>query len=139
MAGLDFYKMWEDPIIRDANPGEALGGNLKNLGNYCCVRTTHALLSAGHKITIASDYKDKYGNKYIIKVVTMKSYMSNNFGSPTRLTSKEGGRGRNGIVCFDNCGFSDATGHFDLWNGNSMETAYGEYWSQAKDVFLWQF
>lgn len=34
--------------------------------------------------------------------------------------------GRNGIVVFDVSGWSDASGHFTLWNGTSRKLAYAE-------------
>jgi hypothetical protein len=41
--------------------------------NFCTVRLSYALTWLGHPITIPSDYKDKDGNKYIIKCSTMKN------------------------------------------------------------------
>jgi len=113
-----------------------LGGNLKGLENYCCVRVSHALMRAGHKITQKSDYKDADGNKYIIRVVSMKSYMTGTFGEPLKVTESSA-KGKQSIICFDECGFSDATGHFDLWNGSNA--AYKEYWNKTTKVYLWEF
>lgn len=57
-----------------------------SIGNYCCVRVSHALITGGHPITRASDYKDKNGNKYIIRVVTMKEYLTEKYGAPVTVT-----------------------------------------------------
>lgn len=51
---------------------EEVGGNIKGLGNYCAVRLSYALIKCGHPIKRNSDYKDKNGNKYIIKSKSME-------------------------------------------------------------------
>jgi len=110
-----------------------LGGNLKGLGNYCCVRVSHALITAGHPISCRSDYKDKQGNKYIIKVATMKDYLTSLYGASI-LVTQSSARGKKGIIVFD-VSFEDATGHADLWDGSSC--AYQDYWNRASAVHLW--
>ena len=147
-----FAKLWNDPITRmsASQIHSTLGGNLTSLTNCCCVRVSHALLSNGAPITITSDYKDKNGNKYIIRVKTMKTYLKNKYGNPVNVT-KSSASGKKGVIVFD-CHFQDATGeklinikmfynhfttgHVDLWNGNSC--AYQEYWDRATAVYLWQ-
>ena len=132
-----FNNLWNDPVTK-MSPREIenkLGGNLKGLSNYCCVRVSHALISASHPITRESDYKDKNGNKYIIRVKTMKEYLTNKYGSPIDVT-KETAKGKRGIIIFDVSGWSDATGHADLWDGNNC--AYQEYWNKASKVHLWE-
>jgi len=128
--------MWGDPVttMSGAAIEQQLGGNLKGLGNYCCVRVSHAMITAGHSITRTSDYKDKNGNKYIIKVATMKDYLTGKYGNPTKVT-KATAAGKKGIIVFD-VSFSDATGHADLWNGSSC--AYQDYWDRASSVSLWE-
>ena len=84
---------------------------MEGLGNYCAVRLSYALTKCGHPIKINSDYKDKNGTKYIIKVATMEKYLNDNYKASKKITSIDG---KNGIVCFKNCGFNDATGHVDV-------------------------
>lgn len=135
---LDFDKMWNDPIVTNTDPGSILGGNVKGLGNFCCIRVSHALMTAGHTINIESSYYDDNKNYYIIKCDTMETYMQDNFGDPTTLIDEASAAGKTGIIFFKKCGFSDATGHFDLWNGS--ETAYKSYFDRAQEgIFLWEF
>jgi len=77
----------------------------------CCVRISHALIVNGHKITLNSDYKDKDGNKYIIKCITMNDYLKDNYSNEKKKIDNLSNK--NGIVFFD-IAFTDATGHFDL-------------------------
>jgi hypothetical protein len=53
--------------------------------NFCTVRLSYALTWLGHPITIPSDYKDKDGNKYIIKCSTMKKYLEDKYGEGTEI------------------------------------------------------
>jgi hypothetical protein len=55
--------------------------------NFCTVRLSYALTWLGHPITIPSDYKDKDGNKYIIKCSTMKKYLYDKYGKGTKIYS----------------------------------------------------
>ena len=63
--------LWGHVNATRGNAIEAVGGNIPGLGNYCAVRLSYALIKCGHPIKINSDYKDKNGNKYIIKTKTM--------------------------------------------------------------------
>ena len=131
-----FGAMWYDPICSaEANRvKQELGGNLGGLTNLCCVRVSHALTTAGHRIRRSSDFKDKHGNPMIIRVVTMKEYLAQQFGAPSRVTLQSAA-GKQGIIVFD-VPFSNATGHCDLWNGRSC--AFQAYWETATAVWLWQ-
>ena len=40
------------------------------------------------------------------------------------------------MICFEVDGWSDATGHFDLWNGS--ECIHSDYFSKASKVHLWE-
>eukprot|EP01083_Nonionella_stella_P229639 812561_1 len=122
-----FDVLWSDPItsMEPDDIGAELGGNLKELHNYCCIRTSHALITARHPITINSDYKDKNGNKYIIKVQTMKNYLTNKYGKATKITQHTA-KNMKGIICFDVSIWVNATGHIDLWNGEKC--AKKAYW-----------
>jgi len=133
MVSLNFEDMWNDPIIRETDPGAILGGQLIDLGNYCCVRVSHALMTAGHTITQPSDFKDKYKRPYIIKCDTMDSYLRSKLGPPIGVSSSTAA-GKRGIIFFKKR-FRNATGHFDLFDGSSC--AYSEYWD-ADDIYLWE-
>jgi len=136
MSSSQFTKMWNDPVVR-MSPDQiksSLGGNLSSLTNFCAVRVSHALLHAGHPIRIPSDYKDKDGNKYIIRVKTMKSFLEGKFGNG-QMISKESSKGKYGVVIFEDCGWSDATGHADLISDGQV--GHKSFWDQSKRVWFW--
>ena len=78
------------------------------------------MILAGHPITIASDYKDSKGNKYIIKVKTMKTYLTDKYGAPTKITSKVN---KKGIILYEISSYSDATGHVCLYKNGQFKNA----------------
>lgn len=99
----------------------------------CCVRVSHALAAGGGPISIPSDYADSAGNRGIIKVATMKSYLRSKYGAPVPAA---GPAGKKGVIAFD-VAFSDATGHADLWDGSSC--AYKSYWGDMSAAYIWEF
>ncbi|KAH0789534.1 hypothetical protein GPJ56_006500 [Histomonas meleagridis] len=134
---MDFDKMWADTIYDDDNPGTTLGGNLTSLTNFCCVRLSHALMSGGHTITQTSDFKDKNGKRYIIRCATMKAYLTQKISAPKKILAIT--KTTRGIVYFEDCGFSDATGHFALVKKGVFRRAGDNYSNLAKSIYLWEF
>jgi hypothetical protein len=69
----------------------------------------------------------------------MRGYLSARYGLPSIDAAPEDAlealAGRPGIILFD-VDFSDATGHFDIWNGQWVR--YREYFRQARSVLLWK-
>lgn len=109
----------------------ALGGewpklvNDKDYQNTCAIRLSIAFQASGYKIpakfkeAIAGD-----GRPIIIKVKTMWDYVTETVGPFTWGMSKEPGSeikipAKKGIIVYHKA-FSDATGHFDLWNTSSF-------------------
>lgn len=131
-----FSQLQRDPVLRMSadDVKKTLGGNLTSLTNMCCVRMSHALTAARFPITVPSDYRDRAGNKYIIRVTTMEKHLRSLLGEPARVT-QESAHGRQGIILF-HVAFSDASGHVDLWNESKCE--YEEYWTRASSVLLWE-
>lgn len=101
---------------------EGVGGNIPGLGNYCAVRLSYALIKCGHPIKRTSDYKDKSGNKYIIKAKTMEEYLNGYYKPGKAINSIQG---LSGIVYFKDCGFDSASGHVDvIVNGKVADSDY---------------
>lgn len=80
--------------------------------------------------------------RYAYRVAEMLKYLRLKFGKPTVLVKRtpDGSippefKNRKGIIVFNDCGWSDATGHVDLWNGTECR-GHG-YWDKAKEVYLW--
>jgi len=45
-------------------------------------------------------------------------------------------RGKKGIIIFDVEGWSDATGHADLWDG--MSVVGSDYGDKATSIYFWE-
>ena len=119
--------------LANVDVGSFLGGNMKGLGNYCAVRLSYALIKCGHPIKRTSDYKDKNGNKYIIRTLTMEQYLNDYYKEGQKINSI---MGQSGIVFFKDCGFGDAAGHVDvIVNG---KVAHQDYSTHAKQIVLWK-
>lgn len=78
---------------------------------------------------------------YIFRVTELANYMLQKYGKPQVWAKKTDNpraavHGKKGVILFVVSGWSDATGHFDLWTG--QEPAGSEYFDKASDVFLWQ-
>lgn len=106
-----------------------MGGNLLNLGNYCAIRLSYGLIKCGHPIKINSDYKDKNGNKYIIKAKTMEGYLNDYYQQSQNVQSV---KGLSGIVYFKDCGFGDASGHIDVMVNGKCAGTDEDYSTKAK-------
>lgn len=78
---------------------------------------------------------------YIFRVTELANYMLQRYGRPQVWAKKTDNpraavHGKKGVILFVVSGWSDATGHFDVWNG--QDPAGSEYFDKASDVFLWQ-
>ena len=65
------------------------------------------------------------GKFYIFRVKDFKSFLDDKY-SKNKYTYKEQGKldGKKRVIVFEDCTFSDATGHLDLYNGNEVEGTY---------------
>jgi len=79
------------------------------------------------------------GYHYALRVREFRRYLIDTYGSPDLLAKggspPEDWRRHKGIIVFDVRGWSNATGHVDLWNGVGCE--YACYWGKASEVMLW--
>lgn len=122
-------------------PNELLQDLYKNLGgewptkindpawrNTCCVRISISLNKSGHPIPNAKkEAITGDGKNIIIKVLSMKKHLESSIGLSTWGMSKQPGipitkndlPNFSGIIAY-HVGWDDATGHFDLWTGNSF-------------------
>ncbi|MCF1459306.1 MAG: type VI secretion system amidase effector protein Tae4 [Shewanella sp.] len=109
----------------------ALGGEWPNLVddpnyvNTCAIRMSITLHKCG--IAIPTKYKEAVagdGRALIIKVKTMWEFVNEKFGEFSWGMSKPEGAeltlpARKGIIGY-HAAYSDATGHFDLWDGGTF-------------------
>ena len=105
--------------------------------NTCAIRTTLAMRAIGIEMGDIANarWKDKERRKYLIRVKEVNAYMHAAFGPPTWVggAGRDTGRrdqwgekiyenpasimGKAGLIRYSDCPFSDASGHFDVWDG----------------------
>ena len=96
---------------------------------HMCYALNHAGFSihgdAGLTVISGSD-----GYRYGFRVSEFKRYMEHHFGPAQPFTGSQ-----QGIICFDVSVWSDATGHFDLWDGGACR--HEGYFNVAKAEHIW--
>lgn len=82
---------------------------------------------------------------YALRVKEFRKYLENKFGKPD-LVHKNVRKlsavptdfiGKTGIIAFEVAGWSDASGHFTLWNGHRC-LDNSDYWGNSHEVVLWE-
>lgn len=119
--------------------------NPKDFANACALRLSYAFNMCGddYKIPFSkgktgSGDTDSDGVKewYYYKVNDMVDYLNDTFGSSQKTTIDDI-QGKQGIISFSDCNWSDATGHLDIWDGN---TCIGEDHEDAcSTINFWDF
>jgi hypothetical protein len=127
----------------------SIGGkiDLPWLTNTCVVRVSRAFNYSGQKIP--KDFQGLEtveggdGLRYAFRVDEFEYFMDKRFGNALIDVNKErftdsikDSLGRlKGVIMFRVAGWSDATGHMDLWNGE--ECATESYFDKANAIKLW--
>ena len=127
--------------------GNKIGGKVKVntdggfFTNTCCIRMSYAFNYAGYEFKqneygTTSSWGD--GKYYIFRVKDFKSFLDDKYSSKkyiyqdkSKLDSKKG------VIVFEDCNFSTATGHVDLYNGNEVEGT--GYFNECSTYTLYQF
>lgn len=151
----NFEEMW----LAYPNPGQSSSAAKATIGgrvdadwikNTCVVRVSRALNYSDQPIPQSSNDEivtvtGADNLNYALRVREFSKYMDRVYGPATLHHEYEGGQGgavppsfvgREGIIMFDVDGWSDATGHFDLWNGGRCRHA--AYFNRASSVSLWE-
>jgi hypothetical protein len=156
----DFDKLWGAYPNGEADEVKALiGGGVNEawITNTCTIRLSRAFNYAGREWRIPKGHafadqsampkvlntvRGADGLRYAFRVREFLKYLKEKFGKPQIRVFKARGEGmpeqfagRRGIAVFNDCGWSDATGHVDLWNKDQI--AHPAYWEEAKEVYLW--
>ena len=66
-------------------------------------------------------------------------YQTQNYGAPKVVDPgkyKQTLKGEKGIIVFEIKGWSDATGHADLWDGNKV--VRDDYGAKAHNILFWE-
>lgn len=134
------------PAIKAPAVKALIGGNVDAdyITTCCAIRMSRALNESGAPIPKRfpglTTVSGADGKRYALRVKEFRVYLRTSYGPPS-LSARGGAvadsfRGVPGIIVFDVRGWSDASGHVDLWNGSAC--AYEGYWAQAFEVLLWQ-
>jgi hypothetical protein len=148
----NFDQMWSNY----PNPGEGsdaakatIGGavNTPIVNNTCVARISRSMNYSGHRIpaNVPGLWTLRGADKlnYALRVQEMRRYLKRIYGRPNvaQTFPEPGGpvseafAGAQGIICFVVTTWSDATGHFDLWNGERC--IHSNYFHEAASVELW--
>ena len=111
--------------------GDKIGGKVKiniddgHFQNACALRLSYALNKVGVIITAqdgaVSSGAD--GKKYLYRIDDVEKLVKNKLIFPEILTGiiSSDFKGKQGIIVFRGCGWSDAAGHIDLYDGTKVE------------------
>jgi hypothetical protein len=138
-----FDKIWAAYPHGEASEVKKLIGGAVDaawITNTCAIRVSRALNEAGFAIprTVAGLNTVRGGDnkRYAYRVAELRRYMRTVLGRPDITSSNpDDFIGKKGLIVFEVRGWSDATGHFDLWDGT--QPAHAEYFDRASSVQLW--
>jgi len=152
-----FDKLWKwYPHGEAPDVKRRIGGDIDAewISNTCTVRVTRSMVMSGAGIDPSFKLangknillvKGADGKGLAIRVAEFKQYAVAKYGAPTLKHKNPGDgsetipsifQGKRGMIMFDVRVWSDATGHFDLWDGSSC--AHNCYFDKAREVWLWE-
>jgi hypothetical protein len=144
----DYWRYPTPDAARKYIGGETLD---KDITNTCTIRMSHAMNASGAPVPkvwqTITNREGRNKQYYIIRVVNFRAWMEHMFGPPDLTFTKKAGdkfqrhrlEGNEGVIAFD-IGFTDATGHFDLWYRDKFsheDNGGQEYLMRAKQISLW--
>ncbi len=149
----NFAKMWDAypyPNGEADQVKQAIGGQVEAnwITNTCVIRVSRSFNYAGHPIPDdhhgLNTITGADGLRYAFRVQEFYRYLLNAYGQPmlSHTYVELGGQappefiGRKGIICFIVKGWTDATGHMDLWDGRAC--IHQAYFDKASKVHLWE-
>ena len=145
MALPSFSSMWTNYPFPGGSSSAAkakIGGNV-NMGwitNTCVIRLSYCFNKSGHPIPNGypglNTARGGDGKRYAYRVREFKTFLERKYKYADASGDRSAVDGKRGIIMFDVAGWSDATGHFDLWNGSSCR--HKAYFENASVVHLWE-
>lgn len=133
------------------------------IANTCVIRVSYALNQSGLQnmrvstkfypgLNIISDKANPDYGPYAYRVEEFSQYLVRRYGRPSIVrvfdnsvetveSVREAFRGKKGVILFVVNTWSDATGHFDLWDGDrgdGGEAIHEEYFERSSHIFLWE-
>lgn len=146
----NFDSMWNEyPSGEAAAIKRRIGGNVNAewITNTCVVRVSRAFNYSGHDVPKdrANLVTVKGGDqlRYAFRVKEFRGYLKAVYGAPS-VTFEDGPTDevpseflrKQGVIGFEVKGWSDATGHFDLWK--DTKCIGSDYFNRAHKVELWE-
>jgi len=151
----NFDQMWDAYPAPGGSADEVrriIGGRVEAMppGNTCVIRVSRAFNESGNAIPSRSNdelltVEGGDGKEYALRVRELTRYLERKYG-PADLEQRypepgggeipESFKGRQGVIVFEVEGWSDATGHADLWNGSTCR--HNCYFAKASRVMLWE-
>lgn len=136
--------MWNQyPTGSSSAVKSRIGGNVNGgwIANTCVIRVSYCFNKCGDPIPANHagllTVRGGDGRRYALRVAEFKPFLEKRYRKATITgTDRAAFAGKQGVIMFDVAGWSDATGHFDLWNGSSARHA--DYFGKAKAVYLWE-
>jgi hypothetical protein len=131
-----FASLWNNYPNGDPDAVKAMIGGHVNatwITNTCVIRMCYALNHSGYLVHPTGGLhtiSGKDGLQYGYRVSEFKRFMEANFGPPEAFNASQ-----QGIICFDVSVWSDATGHFDLWDG--QQCRHEGYFNVASAEHIW--
>ena len=139
MESSDVYKLIGGLVF------ENYKSNPEGFANACALRLSYAFNWCGEdcKIPYVADKTgsgDADGNNvkewYFYRVSDMANYLNDTYGNYEEVL-KENIMGKQGIIGFSDCNFSNASGHLDIWDGEKCLD--GDYSSNCETIYFWEF
>ena len=125
--------------------GDYIGGKVKvnidngTFENGCAIRMSYAINYAGLEIKNSDDISVVSGDDkkwYIYRVKDLKTFIDSNFSDKETVKKLKDLDGKKGIIIFENCNFSNATGHADLFDGTNVLGS--DYSNSCNSIILYK-
>lgn len=150
-----FLQAWQNFSVVNVNVpavGEIIGGNVgsnislgvedptQGFTNACAIRMSYTLNYSGAKVQRGS-WKTVSGadkNWYIYRVRDLLIYLHKMYGQPDKTVKNpkvSDFDNMKGILVFTVNGWSDASGHATLWNGNTCSDHC--YFPMSSEASIW--
>ncbi len=126
--------------------GDFIGGKVKQnidagiFTNGCAIRMSYAFNYSGIAVSSSDGAVSSGadGKWYLYRVADMINFVKKHIGgTPLKGTKASDFAGKKGVIIFTGCGWSDATGHVDLFDGNKVESKKGDYFGTCSTVELY--
>ena len=124
--------------------GDKIGGKVKlnidngTFKNACALRMSYAFNYSGKEIKKSDGNVSSGADKkwYMYRVNDFINFLDANYSNKEETTNISTFQGKKGVIVFKDCGWSDATGHVDLYDGYSVEGS--DYSNVAKKMYLYK-